>query len=64
MPGLQLNEAPYCPRKDYKSNRLVSGRLQLAARTQFLLDETVMTSGQLQSNGILNLQVSLTSYLS
>ena len=55
---MQLNEAPYCPRRDYTSNRLVPGRLQLAGRTQLLLDETLMTSGQLQTNGILNLQAS------
>lgn len=53
---VQLNGAPYCPRRDYKSNRLIPGRLQLAGRTQVLLDETVMTNGQLQTNGILNLQ--------
>ena len=55
---LQLNEAPYCPRRDYKSNRLVPGRLQLSGRTQVLVDETVMATGQLQTNGILNLQAS------
>ena len=59
--NVQLNEAPYCPHRDYKSNRLVPGRLQLAARTQVLLDETVMTSGQLQANGIVNLQVGFCS---
>ena len=53
----QLNAASYCPRKDYACNRLLQGRLQLAGRPQVLLDETMMTDGQLQTTGIHNLQV-------
>lgn len=44
------------PYKDYKSNRLISGNLQLADRTHLVLDETALQPGQLDSTGVLNIR--------
>jgi Mini-chromosome maintenance replisome factor len=45
------------PRRDYQTNRLVPGRLQLPPASQLLLDETTMAPGTLAPAGIANLQV-------
>ena len=50
----KLNEKPMWPRKDYRVNRLLGGPLLLAERTHLLLDETRLTTGQLQAAGLLN----------
>ena len=50
-----LNSAKFVPKKDYASNRLMSGLLQLSNGTHLILDETVMNNGQLNSEGIANL---------
>ena len=50
----KLNEKPLWPRKDYKVNRLLGGPLLLADRTHLVLDETELTTGQLQAAGLLN----------
>jgi len=50
-----LNNKIYVPRKDYSSNRLVSGILQLSAHTNLMLDETKMANGQLNAEGVGNL---------
>ncbi|CAM6091635.1 unnamed protein product [Calypogeia fissa] len=51
-----LNKGLLAPRKDYVSNRLVTGSLQLAEGTYLILDETAMTTGHLTSVGIQNIQ--------
>jgi len=45
----------YVPKKDYESNRLESGFLQLSPHTNLILDETVMENGQLDAEGVRNL---------
>ena len=50
-----LNSLTFVPKKDYASNRLTSGLLQLSSGTYLVLDETVMKDGQLNSQGITNL---------
>lgn len=44
------------PFKDYKSNRLMSGNLQLPDRTHLIIDETALRTGQLDSTGVLNVR--------
>lgn len=43
-------------RKDYETNKLVSGLLQLAPHTHLVLDETYMEQGKLESNGVAGIQ--------
>jgi len=50
-----LNSLSFVPKKDYASNRLVSGLLQLSSGTHLILDETAMNDGQLNQQGITNL---------
>ncbi|XXG85926.1 hypothetical protein AAC387_Pa11g0921 [Persea americana] len=49
-----LNTATLGPRKDYKTNRLVSGVLQLAQGTHLTIDETQLKAGTINSNGVAN----------
>ncbi|KAK9124699.1 hypothetical protein Sjap_014301 [Stephania japonica] len=49
-----LNSASLAPRKDYKTNRLVTGALQMAEGTHLTIDETQLDSGILNSTGISN----------
>ncbi|GAB6025022.1 hypothetical protein CHUAL_010130 [Chamberlinius hualienensis] len=49
-----LNSWNFIPTKDYQANRLVSGRLQLSKHTHFIVDETVLSEGQLQAKGVQN----------
>ena len=51
-----LNAAPFAPRKDYTSDRLVTGVLQLAEGTHLTLDETELASGQLSAVGVGNVE--------
>ena len=51
----KLNSLTFVPKKDYASNRLVSGLLQLSNGTHLVLDETAMRDGQLNQQGITNL---------
>ena len=37
-----LNKTVFVPKKDYETNRLETGMLQLTAHTHLLLDETAM----------------------
>nr|CAD7410648.1 unnamed protein product [Timema poppensis] len=50
-----LNQRDFVPKKDYSSNRLKSGVLQLSAHTHLVLDETRLLPGQLDSNGVENI---------
>lgn len=50
-----MNKTKFVPKKDYKSNRLVTGLLQLPSNTHLIVDETALTAGQLDANGVGNL---------
>jgi len=52
-----LNGPPFVPVKDYEANRLLSSRLQLAKGTEVVLDETVLSPGQLNEKGVRNLTI-------
>ena len=55
---LQLNGAAMRPRRDYCSNRLLTGALQLPHLGQLLVDEAwAMAPGTLAPTGLANLQV-------
>lgn len=41
--------------QDYKTNRLVSGLLQLSQHVHLIVDETALTAGQLDTKGVQNL---------
>jgi hypothetical protein len=47
-----LNTQKWRPRKDFALNRLVAGRLQLAAGTLAVFDETRMAEGQVSAEGV------------
>lgn len=47
-----LNTTQFTPKKDFKTNRLTSGLLQLAPHTHLVIDETALATGQLQSAGV------------
>lgn len=47
-----LNTTQFNPKKDFKTNRLTSGLLQLAPQTHLVVDETRMATGQLQASGV------------
>ncbi|KAF5205635.1 Mini-chromosome maintenance complex-binding protein [Thalictrum thalictroides] len=49
-----LNSVSLAPKKDYETNRLVSGTLQLAEGTHLTLDETQLKAGMLNSVGVEN----------
>jgi hypothetical protein len=49
-----LNARPWAPHKDYASNRLAAGPLQLAGGTHLVLDETRLQAGQLNATGLAN----------
>ncbi|XP_065184738.1 mini-chromosome maintenance complex-binding protein-like [Sycon ciliatum] len=58
-----LNKQALCPKKDYSTNRLTTGQLQLSEGTVMLLDETALSEGQLNETGISNI-VAINSVLS
>ncbi|KAH8238961.1 hypothetical protein KR038_010558 [Drosophila bunnanda] len=47
-----MNTSAFAPKKDYETNKLVSGLLQLAPHTHLVLDETCMKQGKLEANGV------------
>eukprot|EP00929_Paragymnodinium_shiwhaense_P009574 TRINITY_DN11378_c0_g2_i2.p1 TRINITY_DN11378_c0_g2~~TRINITY_DN11378_c0_g2_i2.p1 ORF type:complete len:244 (+),score=66.71 TRINITY_DN11378_c0_g2_i2:524-1255(+) len=47
-----LNTQRWLPRKDDVANRVVAGQLQLSPGTVVFLDETGMSEGQLQTDGV------------
>ncbi|XP_066250519.1 mini-chromosome maintenance complex-binding protein [Euwallacea similis] len=49
-----MNTLAFTPKKDYDCNRVTSGLLQLSKNTHFVLDETKMTEGKLDSTGVQN----------
>ncbi|XP_012274497.1 mini-chromosome maintenance complex-binding protein isoform X2 [Orussus abietinus] len=46
-----LNDANLTPKKDYDTNRLTSGVLQLSDNTHLIIDETKLSSGQVTQSG-------------
>lgn len=51
-----FNTKAFVPKKDYKTNRLETGLLQLPKHTHLLLDETQLENGKLEAQGCLALQ--------
>ena len=51
-----LNARAWAPRKDYATNRLRSGPLQLASGTVLVLDETALSAGALNERGVRNVR--------
>ncbi|XP_041987429.1 mini-chromosome maintenance complex-binding protein [Aricia agestis] len=49
-----LNTMALLPKKDYDSNRLTSGILQMGKHTHLVLDETKMEQGRLDNTGVNN----------
>ncbi|KAK6932926.1 Mini-chromosome maintenance complex-binding protein [Dillenia turbinata] len=49
-----LNTASLAPRKDYETNRLITGVLQLAEGSHLTVDETQLREGMLNSVGVEN----------
>uniref|UniRef100_A0A8D8C789 Mini-chromosome maintenance complex-binding protein n=2 Tax=Culex pipiens TaxID=7175 RepID=A0A8D8C789_CULPI len=47
-----MNTMQFVPKKDYTTNKLTSGLLQLAPHTHLLLDETRLQAGKLESSGV------------
>ncbi|KAJ4970296.1 hypothetical protein NE237_003395 [Protea cynaroides] len=52
-----LNASSLAPRKDYRTNRLVTGVLQLAEGTHVTIDETQLKVGTLNSTGVENVRL-------
>ncbi|KAL5569627.1 hypothetical protein UlMin_026202 [Ulmus minor] len=52
-----LNSASLGPKKDYETNRIITGVLQLAEGTHLIIDETQLETGTLNSVGIDNARV-------
>ncbi|XP_055619697.1 mini-chromosome maintenance complex-binding protein [Toxorhynchites rutilus septentrionalis] len=47
-----MNTVQFVPKKDYTTNKLTSGLLQLAPHTHLVLDETRLQTGKLESSGV------------
>uniref|UniRef100_A0A182W2F8 Mini-chromosome maintenance complex-binding protein n=1 Tax=Anopheles minimus TaxID=112268 RepID=A0A182W2F8_9DIPT len=47
-----MNTMQFVPKKDYTTNKLTSGLLQLAPHTHLVLDETRLQAGKLESAGV------------
>ncbi|KAF3673236.1 Mini-chromosome maintenance complex-binding protein [Capsicum annuum] len=52
-----LNKVSLVPKKDYQTNRLASGILQLAEGSHLTIDETQLQAGTLNSTGVENARV-------
>ena len=50
-----LNDGDLRPRKDYELNRILPGELQLSDGTVLVVDETALTAGKLEHQGVQNL---------
>ena len=61
---VQLNARSWVPAQVTSTGRLQAAPLQFALGSQLLLDETVLTGGQLAATGIHNFQVILTAMAS
>lgn len=47
-----MNTQQFTPKKDYTTNKLTSGLLQLAPQTHLILDETKLQPGKLEASGV------------
>lgn len=47
-----MNTVQFVPKKDYTTNKLTSGILQLAPHTHLVLDETRLLPGELKADGV------------
>ncbi|XP_055530968.1 mini-chromosome maintenance complex-binding protein [Wyeomyia smithii] len=47
-----MNTKQFVPKKDYATNKLTSGLLQLAPHTHLVLDETKLQPGKLETSGV------------
>uniref|UniRef100_A0A182N9L8 Mini-chromosome maintenance complex-binding protein n=1 Tax=Anopheles dirus TaxID=7168 RepID=A0A182N9L8_9DIPT len=47
-----MNTVQFVPKKDYTTNKLTSGLLQLAPHTHLVLDETRLQAGKLEAPGV------------
>jgi len=52
-----MNSVRFIPSKNYSTNRVDSGILQLSDGTHLTIDETALTPGQLSERGVKNIQV-------
>ncbi|XP_049858770.1 mini-chromosome maintenance complex-binding protein-like isoform X2 [Schistocerca gregaria] len=50
-----LNAGSLIPKKNYKNDSLTRARLQLSPHTHLILDETALSTGQLNSTGVQNI---------
>ncbi|XP_045127542.1 LOW QUALITY PROTEIN: mini-chromosome maintenance complex-binding protein-like [Portunus trituberculatus] len=50
-----INKAVFVPKKNYQTDRLTSGLLQLPEHTHLVLDETSLVEGQVDRTGVANL---------
>lgn len=50
-----LNNLTFVPSKNYTTNRLTTGLLQLSNNTHLVVDETALMTGQLNSKGLKNM---------
>lgn len=52
-----LNKGTFVPRKDYATNKLLAGHLQLPAGILMYVDETALETGQLSADGVSNVNL-------
>ena len=57
-----LNTVDFVPRKDYTTNRLNTGILQLSDGSHLVVDETALETGKLEAQGLYNNQPRKASY--
>jgi hypothetical protein len=50
-----LNNSNLIPNKDYNTDKLMSGMLQLPERFQLVVDETILNAGELKQKGLINM---------
>ncbi len=50
-----LNKANLIPNKDYNQDKLVSGMLQLPEKFHLIIDETSLSTGELNQKGLMNM---------
>lgn len=53
----KFNSSQFVPTKNYNTNRLDSGLLQLSDGTHIFVDETTLQPGNLTADGVKNIQV-------
>lgn len=51
-----LNKTNMIPNKDYNTDKLITGMLQLPVKFNLIIDETCLDAGELKQKGLLNVQ--------